>query len=138
MANPFTFARFRNSNAPASFYRLNFTLGGQTMATERVTERSDGVTTERVVESTPSSGHTTVVERSGGSGAGLLIALAVIAALAIGAWFLMNASRNDAIQTEAVSDAASSVAGSVDSAADAVAGAATQAADSASPPPAQK
>lgn len=95
------------------------------MATERVTERDDGVTTERVVESTPTAGHTTVVERDrGGSGAGLLIALAVIVALAIGAWFLMNASRNDAIQTEAVSDAASSVAGSVDSAADAVAGAA--------------
>jgi beta-lactam-binding protein with PASTA domain len=102
------------------------------MATERVTETSDGVTTERVVETTPSAGHTTVVER-GGSGAGLIIALAVIIALALGAWFLMNASRNDAIQTDAVADAASSVAGSVDTAADAVAGAAESATPDAAP-----
>jgi uncharacterized protein HemX len=94
------------------------------MATERVTERSDGVTTERVVESTPTAGHTTVVERSGGSGAGLLIALAVIALVAIGAYFLFNASQNDDLQTAAVSDAASSIAGSVDNAADSVADAA--------------
>jgi beta-lactam-binding protein with PASTA domain len=103
------------------------------MATERVTERSDGVTTERVVETTPTAGHTTVVERSGGSGAGLLIALAVIAFLALAAWFLMNANRNDAIQTDAVADAASSVAGSVDTAADAVAGAAENVAPPAAP-----
>lgn len=94
------------------------------MATERVTERDDGVTAERTVErSHDGGGHTTVVER-GGSGAGLLIALAVIAFLAIAAWFLYNASRNDALETEAVSDAASSIAGSVDNAADSVASAA--------------
>ena len=92
------------------------------MATERVTERSDGVTAERTVER-DGGGHTTVVER-GGSGAGLLIALAVIAFLAIAAWFLWNASRNDAMEADAVSDAASSVAASVDNAADSVAGAA--------------
>lgn len=105
------------------------------MATEKVTERSDGVTTERVVESTPTAGHTTVVERSG-SGAGLLIALAVIALIAIGAWFLYNASRNDALRTESVSEAASSVASSVDNAADSVAGAADSAADAVTPAPA--
>ena len=94
------------------------------MATERVTERSDGVTAERTVER-DGGGHTTVVERDGGgSGAGLLIALAVIAFLAIAAWFLWNASRNDAMESAAVSDAASSIAGSVDNAADSVAGAA--------------
>ena len=93
------------------------------MATERVTERSDGVTAERTVER-DGGGHTTVVERDGGSGAGLLIALAVIAFLAIAAWFLWNASRNDALESAAVSDAASSIAGSVDNAADSVAGAA--------------
>lgn len=93
------------------------------MATERVTERTDGVTAERTVER-DGGGHTTVVERDGGSGAGLLIALAVIAFLAIAAWFLWNASRNDALEADAVSDAASSVAASVDNAADSVAGAA--------------
>ena len=93
------------------------------MATERVTERTDGVTAERTVER-DGGGHTTVVERDGGSGAGLLIALAVIAFLAIAAWFLWNASRNDALEADAVADAASSVASSVDNAADSVAGAA--------------
>lgn len=72
----------------------------------------------------PTREHTTTVVERGGSGAGLLIALAVIVFLAIGAWFLYNASRNDALESAAVSDAASSVARSVDSAADSVAGAA--------------
>lgn len=102
------------------------------MATERVTERTDGVTAERTVER--DHGGTTVVERDRGSGAGLLIALAVIAFLAIAAWFLFNASRNDALETAAVSDAAESVASSVDNAADSVAGAA----ESVTPPAPQK
>ncbi|HYG25747.1 MAG TPA: hypothetical protein VD906_02460 [Caulobacteraceae bacterium] len=103
------------------------------MATERVTERTDGVTAERTVERDHGGG-TTVVERDRGSGAGLLIALAVIAFLAIAAWFLFNASRNDALESAAVSDAASSVAASVDNAADRVAGAADAAADGAAVP----
>ena len=95
------------------------------MATERVTERDDGVTAERTVElAADSGGHTTIVERGGGSGAGLIIALAVIVFLAIAGWFLYNANRNDALQSAAVSDAASSIAGSVDNAAESVAGAA--------------
>jgi uncharacterized protein (UPF0333 family) len=75
------------------------------------------------------------VER-GGSGAGLLIALVVIVALAIGAWFLYSANRNDALRTESVSEAASSVAASVDNAADSVAGAADNAADAVATTPA--
>lgn len=92
------------------------------MATERVTERTDGVTAERTVER-DHGGATTIVERRG-SGSGMLIALAVIIFLAIAAWFLFNASRNDSLETAAVTDAAQSVAGSVDQAADSVAGAA--------------
>lgn len=103
------------------------------MADERVTERSDGVTTERTVER--GGADTTAVQtRGGGSGAGWLVALAAIAFLAIAAFFLMNATRNDAIETAAVSEAASSVAGSVEGAADSVAGAAGDAADTVTPP----
>ena len=92
------------------------------MATEKVTEHPDG-SVERTVER--DSAHTTVVERGGGGGgAGLLIALAVIVFLAIAAWFLFNANQNEAMEADAVADAASSVAGSVDNAADSVAGAA--------------
>jgi hypothetical protein len=80
-------------------------------------------------------GDTTVIEtdRGGSGGAGWLIALAVIAFLAIGAFFLMNATRNDNLQTAAVSGAASSVAGSVDQAADSVSGAADNAKDAVTP-----
>ena len=103
------------------------------MADERITERNDGVTSERVYERS-NGGGTTVVERDrGGSGAGWLVALAAIAFLAIAAFFLMNATRNDAIETAAVSDAASSVAGSVGGAADSVGSAANNAAESVNP-----
>ena len=91
------------------------------MATERVIERTETPTT--VIET----------DRKGGGGAGWLVALAVVAFLAIAAFFLMNASRNDALETAAVSDAASSVAGSVEGAASSVAGAADNAAESATP-----
>ena len=103
------------------------------MATERVTERTDGVTSERVVERGGGADTTVIETERGGSGAGWLVALAAIAFLAIAAFFLMNASRNDALETAAVSEAASSVAGSVDAAADSVAGAANNAADNVAP-----
>jgi hypothetical protein len=98
------------------------------MATERVTERSDGTASERVVERQEPA---TVVERRGGGGAGTILAVvALIALVAIVAYFLMNANRQDAIQTEAVTDAASSVADSASNAAESVAGAAERAAPS--------
>ncbi|MCR5878977.1 hypothetical protein [Phenylobacterium sp. J367] len=86
------------------------------MATERVTERPDG-TTERVIER--DSGPT-YVERSGGGMGGVLIGIAVLALVAIVAFFLLTQSRNNAIRTDAVSSAASSVADSAAGAADAV------------------
>lgn len=73
---------------------------------ERVTERSDGVTAERVTE-TGGSG-TVVVERRG-SGAGLLIGLAVLILVVVGAFYLINQNRNEAIKTDAVTSAAKSV-----------------------------
>ena len=95
------------------------------MATERVTERSDGVVAERTVER--QDGGTTVVERRGGSGMGVLAAVAVLALVAIVAWFLLNANRQEAVRTDAVTDAAASVADSAEGAAESVADAAQNA-----------
>ncbi|WP_374472757.1 hypothetical protein [Phenylobacterium sp.] len=90
------------------------------MATERLTERPDG-TTERVIER--DSG-TTFVERRGSGAGGVIIGIAVLALVAIVAFFLLSQSRNDAIRTDAVSSAASSVADSASNAAGAVSDAA--------------
>lgn len=88
------------------------------MATERVTERSDGLTNERVVER--DAGGTTYVERRGSGMGGVIIGIAVLALVAIVAFFLLQSSRNDAIRTDAVSGAASSVAESAGTAAESV------------------
>ncbi len=97
------------------------------MAIERVTELNDGVVHERVVER--DGGGTTYVDRGGSGLGGVLVGLAVLAMVAIVAFFLLQANRNDAIQTEAVTSAASSVADSAATAADNVGDAATKAAD---------
>jgi hypothetical protein len=101
------------------------------MATERVTERNDGVTNERVVER--GEGGTTYVDRGGSGVGGVIIGIAVLALVAIVAFFLLNANRNDAIRTEAVTGAASSVAESASTAAESVGSAANQAAETVTP-----
>ena len=101
------------------------------MATERVTERSDGVTTERTVER--DAGGTTYVERRGSGLGGVIIGIAVLALVAIVAFFLLQTSRNDTLETQAVTGAASSVAESVGSAADSVGNAANNAAEAVKP-----
>ncbi|MBW8813351.1 MAG: hypothetical protein JF588_07980 [Caulobacterales bacterium] len=102
------------------------------MATERVTERNDGLTNERVVER--DGGGTTYVDRGGGSGiGGVIIGVAVLALVAIVAFFLLQSNRNDAIRTDAVTSAASSVAGSASNAAQDVGNAAGQAANAVNP-----
>jgi hypothetical protein len=98
---------------------------------ERVTTRSDGVTTERVVE--PDGDGTTYVDR-GGSGIGsILIGIAILALVAVIAFFLVNQNRNDAIRTNAVTSAASSMADSTASAAKDVGNAAQDAAGAVNP-----
>jgi len=83
------------------------------MATERMTEGDDGPVRERVIERD--------VERGGGGGVGgVILGLAVLALVAIIAFFLLNQSRNDNMRTDAVTGAASSVAHSADSAAKSV------------------
>ena len=81
------------------------------MATERVTER--------VVDR--DGGSTTYVDAGGGGKGigGVIIGIAVLAAVVILAFFLMNANRNDAIRTNAVSGAAESVSNAADNVGDA-------------------
>jgi hypothetical protein len=93
------------------------------MATERVTERSDGLTNERVVERSEGGG-TTYVDRGGGGVGGVVIGIAVLALVAIIAFFLLNMNRQDAMRTDAVSGAAQSVAESAEGAAQSVSSAA--------------
>jgi hypothetical protein len=101
------------------------------MATERVTERSDGTTTERTVER--DAGGTTYVDRGGSGVGGVIIGLAVLALVAIVAFFLLNANRNDTLRTSAVTNAASSVADSAAGAAQSVGNAADNAAGAVTP-----
>jgi hypothetical protein len=84
------------------------------MTTERTTERADG--RERIVER-DSSG-TIYVKPGGGSGlGGVILGLAVLALVAIVAFFLLNQSRNDDLRTSAATSAAASVADSASGAA---------------------
>lgn len=102
------------------------------MPTERVTERDDGGRNERIVER--EGGGTTYVDR-GGSGVGaVIIGIAVLALVAIVAFFLITQSRNDALRTDAVTGAASTVGESASRAADSVGSAAEKAAGSMSQP----
>lgn len=101
------------------------------MATERVTERNDGLTHERVVER--DGGGTTYVDKGGSGFGGVLIGIAVLALVAIVAFFLLQYNRNDTLRTDAVTSAASSVADSASNAASNVGDAANRAADSVAP-----
>lgn len=101
------------------------------MATERVVERTDGVTSERVVER-GSTEYVPVERRGSGMGA-VMAAIVLIALVAIVGFFLLNMQRQEAAQTEAISGAASSVAESAEGAATAVGDAAQSAAEAINP-----
>ena len=75
---------------------------------DRIVERTDGTTTERVTETPSVGGTTTVVERRG-SGAGILIGLAVLILVVVGALYLINQNNREAIKTDAVTSAADKV-----------------------------
>lgn len=97
------------------------------MPTERIIETTDAPR-ERVVE------RGTYVDRGGGGMGGVIIGIAVLALVAIVAFFLLSANRQDAMRTTAVTDAASSVAESTSNAAQNVSGAAERAADAVAAP----
>lgn len=101
------------------------------MATERVTERSDGLTSERVIER--DAGGTTYVDKGGSGLGGVVIGIALLALVAIVAFFLLQSNRNDAMRTDAVTSAAASVADSASNAADTAGAAANRAADAVTP-----
>lgn len=87
------------------------------MADERITERTDGVTTERTIER--DTGDRVVVERRGGGGSTILIVL-LLAALAVGAYFLFQANERGEAETAAVAEAAESVGDAADDAGEAI------------------
>lgn len=75
------------------------------MVNERVTERVDGA--GNIERTTERDTGTAVVERRGMGGA--LVAIVLLAALAIGAWFLFNANKSEARKDNAVAAAAKDV-----------------------------
>lgn len=75
------------------------------------------MTDERVTEtSTP---HTTIIERRG-SGGGMLIGLAVLVAIIVAAFFLFNQSKNESLETQAITSAAQSVGDTAEKAGEAI------------------
>lgn len=77
------------------------------------------------VETTTNGGapHTTIIERRG-SGGGLLIGLAVLIAVIVGAYFLLNRSASENAESISISRAADKVGATADKAGDAIEGAA--------------
>ncbi|WBY08303.1 hypothetical protein PIB19_01875 [Sphingomonas sp. 7/4-4] len=76
---------------------------------DRIVERTDGVTAERVTET--DSGPSTVVVERRGSGAGLLIGLAVLILVVVGALYLINQNNRENVKTDAITQAAKDVGG---------------------------
>lgn len=77
---------------------------------DRIVERTDGTTSERVTETASAPGGTTVIERRGG-GAGLLIGLAVLILVVVGALYLINQNNRENVKTDAITEAAKDVGG---------------------------
>ena len=75
---------------------------------DRIVERTDGTTSERVTETASAPATTTVVERRG-SGAGLLIGLAVLILVVVGAIYFINQNNRENVKTDAITEAAGSV-----------------------------
>ena len=78
---------------------------------DRVVERTDGTTSERVTETASAPGGTTVIERRGGGGAGLLIGLAILILVVVGALYLVNQNSRENVKTDAITEAAKDVGG---------------------------
>jgi hypothetical protein len=97
------------------------------MATQ-TTGSGDAAPTERIVER-----EVPVQRDSGGNATAVIFGFILLAAVIIGAVFLINYQRDQTLRTSAVSGAASSVAKSVDNAANSVGNAANNAANAVTP-----
>jgi hypothetical protein len=73
----------------------------------------------------------TYIDRGGGGFGALMVGIAVLAVVAIIAFFVLQQSRNDSIRTDSITHAADSVAGSAGTAASRVGDAADRAAGAA-------
>jgi hypothetical protein len=78
-------------------------------------------------------GGTSYVDRGGSGVGGVIIGIALLALVAIAALFMLDANRNDALRTEAVTSAASSAANATSNAAKSVGNAADNAAQAVNP-----
>ena len=101
--------------------------------TDRIVERTDGVTTERTTEMGTATPTTTIVERRGGGSSAIVWAIIGLALVAIVAFFLVRMSDSRAARDAEVGAAASSAAESVGEAAGAIGDAADRAADTVNP-----
>lgn len=102
--------------------------------TDRIVERTDGVTTERTTEmGTAATPTTTIIERRGGGSSAIVWAIIGLALVAIVAFFLVRMSDSRAARDAEVGAAASSAAESVGEAAGAIGDAADRAADTVNP-----
>lgn len=72
------------------------------------------------IETNPNGAPQTVIVERRGSGGGLLIGLAILLAVIVGAYFLLNNANNDNARTGAVTSAAKSFGDAADKAGDAV------------------
>ena len=82
------------------------------MPTEREVQHPDG-RVERITETTAAP--STVVERRSGSGMGAIVALIIgLGLILVIGYFLMNMSRSDAVESNAIAGAAESVGGAAD------------------------
>lgn len=88
------------------------------MAEERIVERDDGVTAERVTERNV-GGTTTVVERRGGGG-GLILGIIALIIVVVGAFYFLNNGTSETRKDDAIAQAARSVGDTAEKAGDAI------------------
>ncbi len=85
------------------------------MTEERIVERTDGVTAERVTER---GGGTTVIERRG-SGGGLILGIIALVIVVVGAFYFLS-NNSETRKDAAITEAAEAVGATAEKAGDAI------------------
>lgn len=88
------------------------------MADERIVERDDGVTAERVTERN-AGGTTTVIERGGGGG-GMILGIIALILVVVGAFYFLSQGTSESRKDDAIAGAAKSVGDTAEKAGDAI------------------